>query len=228
MCFVKPPRIAVIDNYDSFTFNLVQAIGAWLDGRGQVAVWRNDSVTVDELERWRPTHLVVSPGPCTPRESGVSRQALHRFMGHIPALGVCLGHQCIADMFGAVVERAERIVHGKTSRIFHDHRDLFFGLPDGFAATRYHSLIVRPDSLPPELEVCAWTDRGEIMGLRHRSFALEGVQFHPESYLTVHGPRLLANFLALTSGVRASQVARHAHPPAPAAHPLAPAVSPVS
>jgi anthranilate synthase/aminodeoxychorismate synthase-like glutamine amidotransferase len=188
--------IAIIDNYDSFTYNLVQRIGE-LDPAVDLRVFRNDKITVEELERLGPTHLIVSPGPCTPREGGISNDAIRRFAGRIPVLGVCLGHQCVGYAFGAEVVRHDRLMHGKTSMVYHDGRTIFEGIPSPFEATRYHSLIIRPGTLPPQFEVSAWTDADEIMGVRHRAWPLEGVQFHPESFLTEPGPRLLANFLAI-------------------------------
>ncbi len=186
--------IAVIDNYDSFTYNLVQYLGVL----GQeLAVFRNDAVTVAELEASGPERLIVSPGPCTPREAGISNEAILCFAGRIPVLGVCLGHQCIADVFGGNVVRAGRLMHGKTSMIEHDGRTIFESLPNPFEAVRYHSLLVEPDNLPDCLEVTARTDIGEIMGLRHREHIVEGVQFHPESIMTRPGMDLLRNFLAL-------------------------------
>ncbi|ACX52278.1 glutamine amidotransferase of anthranilate synthase [Ammonifex degensii KC4] len=191
---MKRPHVLVIDNYDSFTYNLVQyfaELGA------EVEVHRNDALTLEEIESRRPTHLVISPGPCTPNEAGVSLAAVRHFTGRLPILGVCLGHQAIGQAFGGRIVRASRLMHGKTSPILHDGRTIFQGLPSPFTATRYHSLIVAPDSVPPELEVSAWTEEGEIMGLRHRLYPVEGVQFHPESILTECGKELLANFLAL-------------------------------
>jgi anthranilate synthase/aminodeoxychorismate synthase-like glutamine amidotransferase len=197
--------LLLIDNYDSFTFNLVQRLGE-IDRALEVRVVRNDAITVAEAEALAPTHLVISPGPCTPRESGVSAALIARFRGRIPILGVCLGHQTIGDCHGMLVRRNDEPVHGKTSAIHHDGRGLFFGLPNPFVATRYHSLVVDPATVPPEFEVSAWTARGEVMGLRWkapllacgaRAMPLDGVQFHPESYLTTDGPALLANFLRM-------------------------------
>ena len=185
--------LLMIDNYDSFTYNLVQYLG---ELRAEVAVRRNDAVTLDEIAAMRPAGIVISPGPKTPAEAGVSVPVIRRFGGAIPILGVCLGHQAIGAAFGAAIVRAPRIMHGKTSPIHHDARGVFRGLPDPFDATRYHSLVIDPATLPAELEVSAWTDAGEIMGVRHRQVAIEGVQFHPESILTLEGKRLLASFLA--------------------------------
>lgn len=186
--------IVVIDNYDSFTFNLVQGLGA-LEGNPGIRVVRNDAVTVQEIEGWQPSHIVISPGPCTPAESGVSMAVIRALGPHIPTLGVCLGHQCIGAVFGMRVLRAERPVHGKTSPVYHDGQGVFEGMPDPFRAARYHSLILRGDDLPDELTATAWTPRGELMGLRHRTWPLEGVQFHPESFLTEDGGRMLRNFM---------------------------------
>ena len=186
-------RLLMIDNYDSFTYNLVQYLGE-LDAA--VDVRRNDAVTLDEIAAMRPDAVVISPGPCTPREAGVSVPLIQRFAGEMPILGVCLGHQAIGAAFGGAIVRAPRIMHGKTSPIHHDGRGVFAGLPDPFDATRYHSLVIDPATLPAELERTAWTAEGEIMGVRHRRSFLEGVQFHPESILTLEGKRLLANFLA--------------------------------
>jgi para-aminobenzoate synthetase component II len=188
--------IVLVDNYDSFTYNLVQRLGE-LDGGVDLRVFRNDKVTVDELEAMRPSHIIISPGPCTPREGGISNEVIRRFAGKTPLLGVCLGHQCIGYTFGADVVRADRLMHGKTSLIRHDGRKLFEGIANPFEATRYHSLIIRNGTLPADFEVTAWTDENEIMGIRHRQWPLEGVQFHPESFLTGDGPRILANFLRL-------------------------------
>jgi anthranilate synthase component 2 len=190
------PRLLMIDNYDSFTWNLVQylgELGADLDVR------RNDAVGLDDVAALRPDGIVISPGPCTPREAGISVPLIHRFAGTIPILGVCLGHQAIGAAFGGDIVRAPRIMHGKTSPIHHDARGVFAGLPDPFDATRYHSLVIEPSTLPAVLERTAWTDEGEIMGVRHRTLPVEGVQFHPESILTLEGKRLLANFIGQLS-----------------------------
>ena len=190
--------IVLIDNYDSFTYNLVQRIGE-LDGGADLRVFRNDEVTVAEIEALGPSHLIVSPGPCTPREGGVSNDVIKYFAGKVPLLGVCLGHQCIGYSFGADVVRADRLMHGKTSPIHHDGRTIFENVTNPFEATRYHSLIIRPGTLSSDFEVTAWTDEDEIMGVRHRRWPLEGVQFHPESFLTLEGPAILRNFLRLTA-----------------------------
>lgn len=186
--------VLVIDNYDSFTYNLVQCIGelGW-----EVGVARNDKITLQEIEAKAPERIIISPGPCTPKESGISNEVIKHFMGKIPILGVCLGHQCIAHILGGEVVRARRLMHGKTSMIHHDGKTIFRGLANPFEATRYHSLIVRPEGLPSCLEVTAWAERDEIMGLRHKEYLLEGVQFHPESFLTEEGPKLIKNFLEL-------------------------------
>lgn len=190
--------VLVIDNYDSFTYNLVQYLG---ELGAQVEVRRNDQVRVAEIEAMRPTHIVISPGPCTPQEAGISMQLVRRFAGKTPILGVCLGHQAIGAAFGGHVVRARTLMHGKTSPVTHDNRTIFRGLPQPLTATRYHSLIVREQDLPRELEVSARTTEPDgttvIMGLRHKRFPVEGVQFHPESVLTEEGRKLLANFLAL-------------------------------
>jgi anthranilate synthase/aminodeoxychorismate synthase-like glutamine amidotransferase len=191
--------VVLIDNYDSFTYNLVQRLGE-LDAGLDLRVFRNDKVTVEELERLAPSHIIISPGPCTPREGGISNDCVRRFAGRTPLLGVCLGHQCIGYSFGADVVRADRLMHGKTSMIRHDGRNLFEGVTNPFEATRYHSLIIRGGTLPADFEVTAWTDEDEIMGVRHRRWPLEGVQFHPESFLTREGPRILANFLRMRAG----------------------------
>jgi anthranilate synthase component II len=184
--------LLVIDNYDSFTYNLVQYLA---ELGADVRVIRNDELTVEQITGLNPTHIVISPGPCTPNEAGVSLQVVKRLSGRVPLLGVCLGHQSIGQAFGGKVIRASRVVHGKTSMIRHTGVGVFAGLPNPFEATRYHSLVVERKSLPAELEITAETDDGEIMGLRHRTLAVEGVQFHPESFLTLSGKDLLANFL---------------------------------
>jgi len=186
--------IAIIDNYDSFTYNLVQAIG---ELGGDPQVYRNDEVTAEAVEAARPEGLIISPGPKTPKEAGVSNDVLKRMAGHVPVLGVCLGHQCLGAVYGGEIVRAERILHGKTSQIIHQGRGLFAGIDNPFPATRYHSLVVRRESLPAVLEVVAWTAEGEIMALKHREHETWGVQFHPESILTEQGPKLLRNFLTL-------------------------------
>jgi anthranilate synthase/aminodeoxychorismate synthase-like glutamine amidotransferase len=186
--------ILIVDNYDSFTYNLVQTIGG-LDEHADMKVVRNDEATLEELESWKPTHVIVSPGPCTPNEAGVSVELIRRFAGKVPILGVCLGHQCIGQAFGGKVVRAARLMHGKTSPIFHRGAGLYYGLSNPFTATRYHSLAVDRAALPPDFEVTAWTDRDELMGVRHKTWPVEGVQFHPESFLTTEGSRLIANFL---------------------------------
>ena len=184
--------ILVIDNYDSFTFNLVQHLG---ELGAEQTVRRNDQITLDEIEELAPDKIVISPGPCTPREAGVSVGVVQRFAGKIPILGVCLGHQSIGDAFGGKVVRAPYLMHGKTSRIHHDRKTIFEGVEQDFVATRYHSLIVERETLPDALEISAETEDGLIMGLRHKEHPVEGVQFHPESILTDAGKRLLGNFL---------------------------------
>jgi anthranilate synthase/aminodeoxychorismate synthase-like glutamine amidotransferase len=186
--------LLMIDNYDSFTYNLVQYFGELGE---DVQVYRNDRISVEEIEALKPKRLVVSPGPCTPNEAGVSVEAIRRFAGRLPLLGVCLGHQSLAVAFGGRVVRAERLMHGKTSPIRHDGRTIFRELPNPFDATRYHSLIVERTSLPSCFEISAETPDGEIMGMRHSSLGVEGVQFHPESILTTAGKDLLRNFLKL-------------------------------
>ena len=193
------PRLLLIDNYDSFTYNLVQA---FLVLGAAVLVHRNDAITVAEAQRLAPTHLCISPGPGTPRDAGVSMEMIRAFAGQIPVLGVCLGHQSIVEVFGGEVVRAGRLMHGKVSPVHHDGAGVFAGLPDPLDAGRYHSLIARPESLPAALEVSARTPEGEIMGVRHRELMVEGVQFHPESVLTPHGPALLGNFLRFAGGRR--------------------------
>jgi anthranilate synthase/aminodeoxychorismate synthase-like glutamine amidotransferase len=192
--------IVLIDNYDSFTYNLVQRLGE-LDPDSRLAVYRNDRITPDEVAALGPTHIIISPGPCTPREAGVSGEIIQRFYTRVPVLGVCLGHQCIGHVFGGEVVRNYRLMHGKTSPIHHDGSGVFRGLPDPFEATRYHSLVIRRESFRhPDFVVSAWTDEGEIMGVRHRTAPLHGVQFHPESFLTREGPKLLKNFVEMTGG----------------------------
>ena len=183
--------IAVIDNYDSFTYNLVRYLG---ELGAEVQVFRNDAVTVDELEHLSPSHIVISPGPGRPEDAGISNDVIRRFHAEVPILGVCLGHQCIAHVFGGRVERAPRLMHGKTSMIHHAGRGILANLPSPFIATRYHSLIVT-EPLPAELELTAFTDEEEVMGLQHRRYPTFGVQFHPESILTRQGKQLLKNFL---------------------------------
>lgn len=186
-------RIVVLDNYDSFTYNLVQYLGE-ISG-AEIRVFRNDRITVKALREEDPTHVVVSPGPCTPNEAGISLDTIHFLAGFCPILGVCLGHQSIGQVYGGLVVRGEAPVHGKTSLIHHDGRTIFASLPDPFVATRYHSLVLHQD-LPPVLERSAWTADGVVMGVRHREYVVEGVQFHPESLLTVVGKDLLRNFLS--------------------------------
>jgi anthranilate synthase/aminodeoxychorismate synthase-like glutamine amidotransferase len=187
--------IVLIDNYDSFTYNLVQKLGEVGGPALKMEVFRNDKISVAQIEDLKPTHIVISPGPCTPKEGGVSNDIIRYFGPRLPVLGVCLGHQCIGFTAGAIVERAAKLMHGKTDQIRHDGRTLYQGMPNPFTATRYHSLIIRNGTLPSEYEISAWTDAEEIMGVRHRSWPLEGVQYHPESFLTEQGERLLANFL---------------------------------
>ena len=184
--------LLMIDNYDSFTYNLVQYLGELGE---DVRVFRNDQVTVDEIERLAPDRIVISPGPCTPNEAGISVDTVRRLGGRIPILGVCLGHQSIGQAYGGKIVHAKRLMHGKTSMIHHSGKSVFRDLPNPFEATRYHSLVVERKSLPDCLEVTAWTDDEEIMGVRHKKLAVEGVQFHPESILTQHGHDLLKNFL---------------------------------
>ncbi len=183
--------IVVIDNYDSFTYNLVQYLG---ELGAQIRVFRNDQVTAEQVEQLAPSHIVISPGPGAPRDSGISGLIIRRFHREIPILGVCLGHQCIGEAFGGIVTRAPRLMHGKTSPIYHDAQGLFAGIPNPFQAGRYHSLVVTAP-LPEELRVTAYTQEGEVMGIRHKEFPLEGVQFHPESVLTEHGKQILCNFI---------------------------------
>jgi anthranilate synthase/aminodeoxychorismate synthase-like glutamine amidotransferase len=187
--------LLMIDNYDSFTYNVVQYLG---ELGAEVRVYRNDAITLDEVAALHPQQIVISPGPCTPAEAGISVDLIRRFAGSIPILGVCLGHQAIGAAFGGRIVRAGRLMHGKTSPIFHDGRTIFHGLSQPFEATRYHSLLIERTTLPECLEISAWTAEGEIMGVRHRHLLLEGIQFHPESILTLEGKPLLKNFLDLT------------------------------
>jgi len=194
-------RLLLIDNYDSFTYNLVQAfmvLGA------EVLVHRNDSISVDQAKSLRPSHLCISPGPGTPYDAGVSMRMIEAFAGDIPVFGVCLGHQSLVEVFGGKVVRAPRLMHGKTSLVHHDGQSILQNMPAPFEAGRYHSLIAQPESLPDTLQVTARTDEGEIMGVRHKTFNVEGVQFHPESVLTPDGPLLMGNFLQQRSGKRAA------------------------
>jgi para-aminobenzoate synthetase component II len=190
-------KMVVIDNYDSFTYNLVQYLGM-LGAR--LVIFRNDEIDLAGLEALQPSHLIISPGPCSPKEAGISVPAIQHFAGRIPILGVCLGHQSLGEAFGGRVIRAPRLMHGKTSLVYHDGRDIFQGIPSPFEATRYHSLIVERETLPECLEVSAQTAVGEIMGLRHRQFAIFGVQFHPESILTKEGMNILQNFIKRRRG----------------------------
>src|SRR5437870_563188 len=190
--------ILLIDNYDSFTYNLVQRLGE-LDPQLHLEVFRNDQITADRVAELQPSHIIISPGPCTPREAGVSNAVIQRFAPSVPLLGVCLGHQCIGHVFGGEVVRNYRIMHGKTSLIHHDSQGVFRGLSNPFEATRYHSLVIRRESFThPDFTITAWTDEGEVMGVRHRTWPLAGVQFHPESFLTAEGPVLLKNFLEMS------------------------------
>jgi para-aminobenzoate synthetase component 2 len=197
--------ILMIDNYDSFTYNLVQYLG---ELGADIRVARNDQITIAEIERLSPEKVVISPGPCTPREAGISCDVIRHFAGRVPLLGVCLGHQCIGEVFGGEVVRAAALFHGKTSLIYHDGKSIFHGLPRPFEATRYHSLVIRRETLPDCLELSAETDDGVIMGVRHRELSIEGVQFHPESILTHEGKRLLANFLSQAPAVEVGALSR--------------------
>jgi anthranilate synthase/aminodeoxychorismate synthase-like glutamine amidotransferase len=190
--------ILMIDNYDSFTYNLVQYLG---ELGADVRVYRNDQITVAEIEAMAPEKIVISPGPCTPTEAGISCDVIREFAGRVPLLGVCLGHQCIGEVFGGEIVRAPALFHGKTSMIYHDGKTIFRGLTRPFEATRYHSLVIRRETFPDCLEVSAEADDGVIMGVRHREHLVEGVQFHPESILTREGKQLLANFLSLAPAV---------------------------
>ncbi|HEX3036531.1 MAG TPA: aminodeoxychorismate/anthranilate synthase component II [Thermodesulfobacteriota bacterium] len=186
--------ILMIDNYDSFTYNLVHYLGEIGE---KVVVFRNDKISLEEVGRLNPDVIVVSPGPCTPKEAGVSVDLIKELAGRTPILGVCLGHQSIGYAFGGNIVRAKRLLHGKTSQIYHDGKSIYEGIPNPFEATRYHSLLVEKESLPDELEITAWTDEGEIMGVRHKEYLIEGVQFHPESILTKYGKDLLRNFVRI-------------------------------
>ncbi|EPY06012.1 anthranilate synthase component II [Paenibacillus sp. E194] len=190
--------ILVIDNYDSFTYNLVQYLGELGE---QVEVYRNDEIDIEGIEKLQPDHLLLSPGPCTPNEAGITLDVIAHFKGKIPIFGVCLGHQAIGQAFGGKVVRAQRLMHGKTSPIYHEGQSVFEELPSPFTATRYHSLLVERESLPECLEITASTEEGEIMGLRHREYPIEGVQFHPESIITDHGHQMLRNFLKSKASV---------------------------
>ena len=189
--------ILMIDNYDSFTYNLVHYLGELGE---KVLVFRNDKITLEEVGKLNPDMVVVSPGPCTPKEAGISVDLIKEFSGRLPILGVCLGHQSIGYAFGGNIVRAERLLHGKTSMIYHDGKGIYEGVPNPFEATRYHSLLVERESLSDELEITAWTDKDEIMGIRHKEYLIEGVQFHPESILTKHGKDLLKNFIRIAKG----------------------------
>ena len=188
--------LLVIDNYDSFTYNLVQYLG---ELKARPVVFRNDQIPIQKIRELQPNQIVISPGPCTPKEAGISNEVIQTFSGKIPILGVCLGHQCIGDVFGGKVVRAARIMHGKTSEIFHNRKGLFRALPNPFTATRYHSLLIERKSFPDALELTAWTHQKEIMGVKHREHPTWGVQFHPESILTKEGKNILKNFLALSA-----------------------------
>ena len=198
--------LLMIDNYDSFTYNLVQYFGELGE---EVRVFRNDKITLEEIEELEPARIVISPGPCSPEEAGVSVAAIRHFSGKVPILGVCLGHQSIGAAFGGRIVRSGYLMHGKTSPIHHDGKELFKGLPDPFEATRYHSLVVERESMPACLEVTAWVKEGEVMGLRHKDLPLWGVQFHPESILTVGGMDILRNFLEMTRSTPATESQRH-------------------
>jgi len=189
--------LLMIDNYDSFTYNLVQYFGELGE---DVVVYRNDEITVQEVEFQKPDRIVISPGPCDPEKAGVSVAVVHHFAGKVPLLGVCLGFQSIGYAFGARIVRADRLMHGKTSPVLHDGKTLFKGIDNPFVATRYHSLVIERESIPTAFEISAWTREGEVMGIRHRKMPVEGVQFHPESILTEAGKAILGNFLALSEG----------------------------
>lgn len=193
-------KVFILDNYDSFTYNLVQRLGE-IDPSLDIAVERNDQITIEQIESWHPDRIIISPGPCTPNEAGISVECIRHFAGRVPLLGVCLGHQAIGQAFGGQIVRAKRLMHGKTDLIFHDGQGIFKNLENPFVATRYHSLVIEPESLPDCLEVCAWSllkqDEREIMGVRHKKYPIFGVQFHPESFLTDSGPVILRQFLEL-------------------------------
>lgn len=189
--------ILLIDNYDSFTYNLVQRFGE-IDPTLSIEVRRNDQIGLEEVAQLQPSHIVISPGPCTPKEAGISNEILRHYAEKTPILGVCLGHQCIGHVFGGEVIRNYRVMHGKVSPVYHDGKGLFTGLSNPFDATRYHSLVIKRETFTnPDFEITAWTEEGEIMGVRHKRWSLHGVQFHPESFLTTEGPLLLANFLKM-------------------------------
>jgi anthranilate synthase/aminodeoxychorismate synthase-like glutamine amidotransferase len=199
--------ILIIDNYDSFTYNLVQYIGEILLDKPynlsgdqlekEIQVYRNDKISLKEIEALKPDRIVISPGPCTPKEAGISNDIIKQFAGKFPILGVCLGHQCIGYSFGGDVVRADRLMHGKTSMIYHDDQEIFSGVQNPFEATRYHSLVIKKDTMPEWLRVTAWTDRDEVMGVKHKDYPIWGVQFHPESILTGEGKKILRNFLQM-------------------------------
>jgi len=186
--------VLMIDNYDSFTYNLVQYFG---ELGADLIVYRNDKISISQVNKLDPEKIIISPGPCTPNEAGISCQLIRDYAGRVPILGVCLGHQCIGQVFGGNIVRANRLMHGKTSPIYHKNREIFQGLPSPFDATRYHSLIIQNESLPDCLELTAWTDQEEIMGIQHKEMSIYGVQFHPESILTIEGKKLLGNFLSV-------------------------------
>lgn len=191
--------ILVIDNYDSFTYNLVQRLGE-IDASLDIRVFRNDQIDIESIKKLSPAKIIISPGPCTPKEAGISNEVLKTFASQLPILGVCLGHQCIGHVFGGEVIRNSRIMHGKISPIHHDNKGVFKGLSNPFDATRYHSLVIKKETFTnPDFEVSAWTAEGEIMGVRHKSWELHGVQFHPESFLSIEGPKLLQNFLNINA-----------------------------
>ena len=191
--------ILVIDNYDSFTYNLVQRLGE-IDASLDIRVFRNDQIDIESIKKLAPAKIIISPGPCTPKEAGISNEVLKTFASQLPILGVCLGHQCIGHVFGGEVIRNSRIMHGKISPIHHDNKGVFKGLSNPFDATRYHSLVIKKETFTnTDFEVSAWTAEGEIMGVRHKSWELHGVQFHPESFLSIEGPKLLKNFLNINA-----------------------------